>query len=186
VNNVTWFEAIEYCNALSAADPGGLDAAYSIAGTPPNAVVTWNRDADGWRLPTEAEWEWLCRAGTTTAFHNGDITVIVGPDPVLNVSGWYISNSGNAPQVAGRKLANAWGLHDVHGNVAEWCWDLYGGYPDAVSLDPEGPAQGLSRVIRGGSWFHGAEDCRAGNREAHVPDSRSNYVGLRVVRTLLD
>ena len=182
VDSVTWHEAIDYCNARSIAE--GFTAAYTVDGTD----VTWNREANGWRLPTEAEWEWLCRAGSATAFHNGAITDQTGDDPVLDASGWYLGNSVETTHDGAGLLANDGGLHDMHGNVAEWCWDWYAAYPDAPTLDPEGPALGHARVIRGGSWFDQAKNCRSASR-SHVvpmPDTRLNTVGLRVVRTVTD
>jgi hypothetical protein len=183
VESVTWHEAVAYCNAKSITD--GLDEAYVIDGL----NVTWNREAEGWRLPTEAEWEWLCRAESETAFHNGEITDQTGDDPVLDASGWYMGNSTNMTHDGGGLLANDDGLHDFHGNVAEWCWDRYAySYPSEPTLDPEGPALGHSRVIRGGSWFSQAKDCRSAARDNVVPaeDTRLDTVGLRVVRTDMD
>ncbi len=178
VDSVTWHEAIDYCNARSLDE--GLTPAYTVDGTD----VAWDHEADGWRLPTEAEWEWLCRAGSSTAFHNGEITDETGNDPVLDASGWYMGNSLDTTHDGGGLLANAGGLHDTHGNVAEWCWDWYAAYPDEPTLDPEGPALGFARIIRGGSWYDQAKNCRSAAR-AHVvpaPDTRLNTVGLRVVR----
>ena len=116
VESITWFDAVAYCNAQSQSD--GLTAAYTINGDD----VTWNQAADGWRLPTEAEWEYLCRAGSTTAFCNGRISALVcSDDPVLNAVGWYCGSFGGGEtqgtQDVGGKLPNDWGIYDMHGNV---------------------------------------------------------------------
>lgn len=180
--SMTWFEAVAYCNARSADD--GLTPAYAIDGF----NVTWNRDAEGWRLPTEAEWEWACRdgnpyplAGMSAAddYTDGDYSTYL--DPV----GWYEDNATATVEVA-QKAANTRGLHDMHGNVWEWCWDWYGAIDADSALDPAGPDAGDRRVIRGGSWHYRAEDCRSASRGAYYPTSADDYVGLRVVRTVFE
>ncbi len=183
VESVTWLEAVTFCNAKSLDE--GLAAVYVINGRD----VTWDRDAAGWRLPTEAEWEWLCRAGSEVAFHNGEITDQTGDDPVLDASGWYLGNSANITHDGGGLLANSDGGYDYHGNVAEWCWDWYAStYPAEPTIDPEGPALGYSHVIRGGSWFSQAKDCRSAARDQvlEAEDTRLDTVGLRVVRNDTD
>lgn len=124
----------------------------------------------GYRLPTESEWEYACRASTTTAFYTGVITYEgTSPlDPNLDAAGWYGGNSGGGSHPVGQKQANAWGLFDMHGTVWEWCGDWYGPYPGA-GADPTGPASGTSRVYRGGSWFTDAQYCRSGDRDNLVP-----------------
>ncbi len=188
VESISWHQAIEYCNALSVAD--GLTPAYTIAG----AEVTWDHNSLGWRLPTEAEWEWLCRGGSTTTFAGGALEGLVcNHDPVLDSMGWYCGSTfADFPSTSEvrQKQANDLDLFDMHGNVWEWCWDWYGDYRlgdpdgDSVVSDPEGPMYGTQRVVRGGSWYGGSEDCRSANREARYPDSTDDVVGLRVVRTL--
>ncbi len=177
VLGLTWYEAVAYCNALSIFE--GRTPAYAVDGTD----VEWDREADGWRLPTEAEWEWLCRAGSATAFTNGAISDQGCEDPRLDLIGWYCGNSGDAPQAVGGLAANAFGLADVHGNAMEWCWDWYAGYPSQIGLDAAGPAGGFLKVLRGGSWFSQAKACRSAARETAPPDSRLDFVGLRVVRS---
>ena len=114
--------AIEFCNQLSIDE--GLTPAYVIHGTHGN--VTWNREADGYRLPTEAEWEYACRAGSHEAFCNGPIThTDCSPvDPNLDEVGWYCGNASDRRDV-GLKDPNSWGLYDMHGNLYEWVWDGY-------------------------------------------------------------
>jgi formylglycine-generating enzyme required for sulfatase activity len=190
VETVTWLQAIAWCNAQSAAD--GLAPAYSVTGS----QVAWDRQADGWRLPTEAEWEWLARAGTTTAFVAGNLTArVCNVDPALAPAAWYCGSFGTGvvpgTRAGGLKAPNPWGLSDLAGNVAEWCWDWYGDYRlldtdgDGVVLDPAGPAAGTQRVVRGGSWYGGSEDCRGAARAARYPDSTDDTVGLRAVRTVV-
>lgn len=189
VETVTWLQAVQFCNLLSEDD--ALQPAYAVDGP----AVTWNRQADGWRLPTEAEWEWLARAGSATAFAGGPLTAqVCNPDPVLLAAGWYCgsdySDGEPGTRPVGQLEANAAGRHDVHGNVWEWCWDWYGDYRlldadgDGVVLDPAGPVTGTERVIRGGSWFTGSAECRSANRGFRFPDSADDLVGLRVVRTI--
>ena len=130
------------------------------------------------RLPTEAEWEYACRAGTTTAYSFGD-----GPEK-LDEYGWYVTNSNGQSQPVGTKLPNSWGLHDMHGNVWEWCQDWYGDYGKSLVVDPAGPAKGTGRVLRGGSWNYPAVLCRSSIRDHYPPGSRYFCIGFRVARTL--
>ena len=177
VESITWYEAVAYCNRLSERD--GLTPAYTVDGP----YVTWNRDADGWRLPTEAEWEYLCRAGAATALCNGALAEEqCGLDANLDAVGWYCGNAPDGTRAVAQKQPNAWGLYDMHGNVREWCWDWYGPYPEQPVLDPAGPPAGFRRVIRGGSWHYFARECRSAARGAFYPDSADDFVGLRPVR----
>ena len=177
VENVSWFDAIEYCNRRSTAE--GLTPAYAIDGD----HVTWNLDADGYRLPTDAEWEWACRAGTSTAFSGGALTEeTCGVDAVLDALGWYCGNAGPATHPVKSKQANAAGMYDMHGNVWEWCWDWYRAEGPSPS-EPAGPAAGLQRVIRGGSWYYYARECRSASRAPYYPNSADDIVGFRVART---
>lgn len=180
VDSVTWLEAIEYCNARSHTD--SLPPAYTITGS----HVAWNRNADGWRLPTEAEWEYLCRAGTETAFSSGPLAELhCRLDPNLDAIGWYCGNSGTGTAEISRKQPNDFGLHDMSGNVREWCWDWYGEFADDAAADPEGAADGYLRVCRGGSWYNTSQECRSAARGALPPDSADDTVGFRVVRTVI-
>jgi formylglycine-generating enzyme required for sulfatase activity len=175
VTGVDWFEAVAYCNALSLHD--GLAPVYAVDGL----TVDWNRDADGWRLPTEAEWEYLCRAGAATSLPDADVSAFrCAADPDLERFAWYCGNA-DGPQAVGQKAANAFGLHDMHGNVREWCWDWYGEYGPSANA-PTGPPVGERRVVRGGSWHYHAEECRSAARGTFYPDSADDFVGFRVVR----
>jgi formylglycine-generating enzyme required for sulfatase activity len=128
--------------------------------------------ADGkFDLPTEAQWEYAARAGTTGPYA-GD----------LNEMAWYYGNSGGKTHPVGLKKANGWGLHDMHGNVCEWCADWYDEYDTNAVLDPIGPASGLSRVFRGGRWYDFADDCRVADRY-DGPSNICNIMGFRVARS---
>ena len=129
----------------------------------------------GYRLPTEAEWEYACRAETTTAYFFGN--EITPKD--ANFGG---SNIGKAVTVASKK-ANAYGLHDMHGNIWEWCEDWFGPYPQGKATDPMGVEDGDRRCLRGGSFFDSESDARSSNRYAVGPSTRNGYIGLRLVRT---
>ena len=124
----------------------------------------------GARLPTETEWEYACRAGSTETY---------GGNGNLDDMGWYSGNSGRGTYPVGQKQANAWGFHDMHGNVYEWCEDWYGDYGTATT-DPVGPASGVNRVLRGGNWSHKARSCRSAVRSWSSPGSRRGSNGLRL------
>ncbi|MGY1731516.1 formylglycine-generating enzyme family protein [Geodermatophilus sp. SYSU D01045] len=157
VETVSWEDAVRFCNTLSRQE--GRAPAYRAA---PDGGVVWDPAADGYRLPTEAEWEHACRAGTTTARY--------GP---LGDVAWYRGNSGERPHPVGERQPNAWGLHDVLGNVWAWCWDVY----DAEVYGPY-------RVLRGGGWFDEHWSCRASVRRRSHPRLRIDDVGFRVARSV--
>jgi len=141
-------------------------------------------------LPTESQWEYACRAGTTTALNSGYNLTSAGEDPRMDEVGryWYNGGSGYSAgcepsagtAVVGSYQPNAWGLYDMHGNVWEWCLDWYGGYPGTVS-DPKGVSTGSYRVFRGGSWDYNAFACRSAYRNYIYPDDRGNRSGFRAV-----
>ena len=168
VEFVTWYEAIVYCNSRSQRE--GLTPAYVINGID----VTWNRNANGYRLPTEAEWEYACRAGTQTPYNTGI--------SLRDNTGWHYYNSGGSSHLVGQKPANAWGLHDMHGNVDEWCWDWYGSYTSVAQTDPQGAVSGSQRVLRGGSWGGGEESLRSAARGSEIPELMFDSSGFRLVR----
>jgi formylglycine-generating enzyme required for sulfatase activity len=169
VENVSWFDAIKFANALSKKE--GLSPAYSGSGD----SIRWNKSANGYRLPTEAEWEYAARAGKATRYS--------GSNEVGDVA-WTKSNSGKTTHKVGTKKANAWGLHDMSGNVWEWCWDWYiNSYRSSSGADPVGATSGGVRVVRGGSWFHLPPDARVAIRSWDVPTYRDYDFGLRLLRT---
>src|SRR5262245_16034861 len=153
VERVSWNSATEFCSALS------------------------KRTGRAYRLPTEAEWEYACRAGTATLFSSADNS------ETLDQHGWYYNNSEQKTRNVGQKIPNAWGLHDMHGNVFEWCHDWYDEdyYAQSPSTDPQGPPSGTSHVLRGGSFLTVSYLCRTAYRFSNWPDYRYYDIGFRVV-----
>ena len=150
------------------------------------AYADWLNKKTGkeFRLPSEAEWEYACRAGTRTRFYTGD------SDKDLDRAGWYRSNSGNKTHPVGEKAPNVWGLYDMHGNVWEWVEDdwqgsysSYNGAPDDGRAWVEN-SRGSYRVLRGGSWFNAAQDCRSAMRYSFAPGYRDGGVGFRLSRSV--
>ena len=181
VERVSWYEAVEFCNALSQQE--GLDTCYSGSGS--NTVCDFT--ANGYRLPTEAEWEYACRGGEETDFYTGNMTnSSCNPlDPALDRAGWYCGNADDSTRTVGQKEPNGFGLYDMHGNVNEWCWDWFDSdfYAASPAEDPRGPGSGTRRVLRGGSWVFFARFCRSAGRYTKDPDNRNFNFGFRFVRT---
>ena len=174
VENVTFSQCVEFCNQLSQAE--GIEPAYGFNGE----EIYWNRGSGGYRLPTEAEWEFACRAGSLQRFANGD-----RPSDLDAISWSRNNSSGRTHDVASRD-PNSWGFHDMHGNVWEWCWNWSAPYPSRFAVDPQGPETGSSRVIRGGSWDNSHAACRSANHNGAKPGFRAGVLGFRVARTVLD
>jgi formylglycine-generating enzyme required for sulfatase activity len=158
VEQVNWRDAVQFCRKLSAM------SAEKTAG-------------HVYRLPTEAEWEYACRSGTTTAYGFG------GDASRLGDYGWFEDNSDSKTHPVGEKKPNAWGLYDMHGNVYEWCQDRYGAYPIGSATDPTGATSGWFRVFRGGSWHYYARHCRSAIRARYAPGFRLDSLGFRVLRS---
>ena len=167
-------------------------ASYPDSPSRPVELVSWNMIAaaggfnsvTGLRLPTEAEWEYAYRAGTTTAFHSypGQPTGFYN-DSLLDNIAWYSANAGSQTHAVGGKFANALGLHDMSGNVSEWCQDWYGAYSSAAQTNPTGPATGSLRLLRGGYWYVGSSFCRGSRRGDGYPSDAYGSFGFRAVRT---
>ncbi len=186
VNYVNWYNALVYCNKLSIKE--SLKPCYTIIGytdpakwgkVPTSSNSTWNKavcdfDADGYRLPTDAEWEWLARGGENYTY--------AGSNTVEDVA-WYKSNTSyTGTREVKTKQANGYGLYDMSGNVFEWCWDWYNSSISS-STDAAGAASGSSRVQRGGSWFTYGSLCEVDYRHCNDPGNRYNDYGFRVVRS---
>jgi sulfatase modifying factor 1 len=173
---VSWDDAIEFCKRLTALEKtkGRIPEGYE------------------YNLPTEAQWEFACRAGTTTATFAGPLNIQGRNAPVIDTIAWYnanssinysgkkLGNSGAGPRNTGEKKPNPWGLQDMPGNIWEWCRDWYGVYPGGKVIDPVGPTSGTGRVNRGGSWGSGASASRSAGRASNPQPEKSAYRGFRI------
>jgi len=176
VMNTSWESAVMFCNWLSKME--GLDRCYTIRRDSLATVVLCNFEVNGYRLPTEAEWEFAAKGGTQSngyAFSGSN-----NPDEVA----WYYSNSGGTPHVIGEKKSNELGIHDMSGNVREWCWDLYSKdfFKKSTENNPSGPTEGVRRVYRGGAWNFKLDFLRMSAREYMGPSKSYGNVGFRVVK----
>jgi formylglycine-generating enzyme required for sulfatase activity len=171
VEMVSWYDAIEYCNRRSLKE--GLTPAYRGSGD----SITCNFSASGYRLPTEAEWEYAAKGGDKDY-----LTLTYAGSNNVDAAGWHDGNSGNRTHPVVTKQANSLGLHDMSGNVWEWCWDWYEEYPAGARTDPVGAASGPNRVLRGGSWDRNAQTLRSANRSYVIPSYRGSNGGFRLVR----
>jgi formylglycine-generating enzyme required for sulfatase activity len=168
VERLDWVRAARYCNARSLKE--GLKPCYDPQ------TLECDFSASGYRLPTEAEWEYACRAGMTGAYS------FAGGPAALGEHAWSSQNAGGSTHPAGQKRPNPWGLYDIHGNVAEWCNDYYSptAYASAEANDPRGPTSGDYRVVRGGSWKSGADVCRSAARFPETPRAPDVCLGYEV------
>ena len=173
VINVSWYDAVKYSNWLS--EQEGLSKVYSISGT----SVTLNQSANGYRLPTEAEWEYAARGGSQSKGYK-----YAGSNDVNEV-GWHWFNSGKKTHPVKDKKANELGLYDMSGNVWEWCWDWYDSdyYSSSPGVNPTGPSSGSRRILRGGNWYQDSKYLRIADRSYNSPGNSNNNYGFRVVRT---
>jgi uncharacterized repeat protein (TIGR02543 family) len=181
VEKVTWYDAVEFCNKLSERE--GLQTVYTISGRTPStgypitsATVTADWGKNGYRLPTEAQWEYAAKGGSTP----GNYTY-AGSNTIGDVA-WYSGNSGSKTHEVGKLAPNGLGLCDMSGNVWEWCWDWYGGYEDKDQTDPVGAATDGYRVMRGGNWYDSAEAARLVIRGSYNPSIGESNNGFRLVR----
>ncbi len=158
VDSVNWLEAREFCRRLSELPPE-------------------KKTGNNFRLPTEYEWEYACRAGTTTIFSFGS------DETGMEDYAWFTKNSLRTTHPVAEKKPNPWGLFDMHGNVSEWCEDFYGDYPSEPVTDPRGPESGEMRTLRGGGWFYVGENARSCHRDAYAPKTRYIGLGFRIVLT---
>jgi len=185
VEQVDWFDAIEYCNKKSQRD--GLSSVYVINKNENRWTVKQDQDANGYRLPTEAQWEYACRAGTVTPFSTG--TNINTNQANYNGANPYDSNvlgeDRQKTTPVGSFPPNPWGLYDMHGNVFEWCWDWYGIYKSEDQTNPDGPVSGIKRVYRGGSWISSLPHLRSAYRYSAPPSGGGDSnIGFRLTLEL--
>jgi formylglycine-generating enzyme required for sulfatase activity len=192
VESVSWYKSIEYCNRRSMGE--GLIPCYSYStyGTnPSNWPTDWNSNnsnhtnvfcswtANGYRLPTEAEWQFAAMGGNQTYNY-----IYSGSDNIDEVA-WYLDNSGMTTHPVGTKAANELGIYDMSGNVHEWVWDIWGSYPDGAQTNPHGPINGYGRVKRGGSYSGSANFCTVSDRNYHSATFGSGGLGFRLCRISL-
>ena len=189
VEMVTWFDAVLYCNTRSKHE--GKDTVYLYSSLTRDSIwcteladVTADFSRSGYRLPTEAEWEYACRAGSTTDYYwgrNYPPTTTADTLAIDSNAVWW-NNSLNCTQPVASKKPNAWGLYDMSGNVFQWCNDWYDSYRSSSEPNPVGPSSGSYRVLRGGSWRHHDIPLRSAYRNNNYPGDRYLYTGFRCVR----
>jgi len=166
---VSWLHAVAFCRRVSEREKRTPFYRFKF-------TLATILGGNGYRLPTEAEWEYACRAGSSTLYPFGDNASALGE------FAWYTKNSENKTHPVGQKSPNAWGLHDMMGNVWEWCADCYDAnyYASSTSADPPGAFWASDRVIRGGGWNGCPRSCRSANRHRSMPEGRDSYLGFRL------
>ena len=192
VENISWMDAVRYCNACSEKET--LTPAYTVDGQ----SVTWDRSANGYRLPTESEWEYACRAGTTTPFNtensiSAEEANYYGHYPYEIEDNYFSQGSLSTKPGEYRQTTasvnsfspNKWGLYNMHGNVGEWVWDYYGAYSTEAQADPAGAENGTLRVYRGGGWNDFAKNIRSAYRATLEQNKGSFNIGIRLVRNVV-
>lgn len=183
VENITWYEALKFCNSLSIREE--KNPCYTFI-TTDSVICDFSKN--GYRLPTEMEWEYAARAGSNDDTQFGNVSsTIDGCYPVdqsIDKCGWYCGNTFFKPSAVAKKLPNLFGLYDVIGNVQEWCWDWYDPYyyNQLENIDAKGPTNGTQKVCRGGSWYDQVFRIRLSGRLFYRPSNKSNTIGFRVVR----
>ena len=177
VIHVSWYEACEFCNWKSREE--GLEPCYTIKNRV-KPVVTWNTGANGYRLPTEMEWEYIAKTGQDSAAH------LYSGGNSINTVAWYLDNAGERTHRVGTRQDNALGVYDLSGNVNEWCWnwfdELY--YQQQPEDHPNGPENGEYKTVRGGAWRNSSKYCRVTSREGYLPAYQVNHIGFRLARSL--
>jgi formylglycine-generating enzyme required for sulfatase activity len=195
IEQVSWYDVLVFCNKLSIKE--GLIPVYSISnstnpsnwGSVPTSrnstwdAVTCNWNANGYRLPTEAEWEYAARGGNKFFTLSGVEGYKYSGSNNIDEVAWYWDNSGKKTQPVGIKKPNELGIYDMSGNVLEWCWDYYGSYSSNSQTNPKWANSGSIRVYRGGSWGRDAEGCRVADRNNYIPSYRDRHIGFRLLRS---
>ena len=176
VDTVTWFDCIDFCNKLTdgIAGLGPSERVYTVSGSGSGKTVTQNLSKKGFRLPTEAEWEWAARGGTADPYSG---------DTVAGNVAWFSGNSNHKTHEVGKKTTNGYGLYDMSGNISEWCWDIHKTINAGESLteDYAGPTVGSRRVRRGGDYNSPDSSCKCVFRVDEEPDYTEDYIGFRIV-----
>ena len=175
VADISWTQAVRFCNRLSRRQ--GYKPCYRLTGVWPRRRWVCNWRASGYRLPSEAEWEYACRAGSATRYSFGDDPALLGE------YAWFNANSGGTSHPVATRKPNRWGLFDMHGNLWEWCWDWYGDYAAELQTDTHGPKTVRRRVLRGGSFVNSPVFLRSANRDWDESVYRNQLIGFRCARS---